>query len=98
MIGQKEAGYLIWSQGQGRVFLNFSPDGIDAGYSIDFPAATGELKGKGVTWYPSEPNPPPPSGCRCPSTHQRGRSVAVCSVSDGASTSDPVSECNASNR
>ena len=60
MIGHKEGGYLIWSQAQGRLFLNFSPDGVDAGYSIEFSLVSGELKGKGVTWYASEPNPPPP--------------------------------------
>lgn len=60
MIGHEEGGYVIWSEAQGRLFLNFSPDGVDAGYSIEFPVVAGELRGKGVTWYASQPNPAPP--------------------------------------
>lgn len=60
MIGHAKGGYLVWSERQGRVFLNLSPDGVDAGYAIDLAAATGELSGRGVTWYASEPNPPAP--------------------------------------
>lgn len=60
MIGHETGGYLIWSGAQGRVSLNFSPDGVDAGYAIDFLQATGEPRGTGVTWYASESNQTPP--------------------------------------
>jgi hypothetical protein len=62
MIGFKNGGYLIWSGTADGLSLNFSPDGVDAGYSMSLSAAAaaGELRGKGTTWYASEPNETPP--------------------------------------
>lgn len=57
MIGGQRGGYVIWSRARDRVFVNFTPDGVDAFYTVDFHAVADGMAGTGISVYDSEPRP-----------------------------------------
>ena len=60
LIGHSPAGTVIWSHSRPHsISVNFTPDGIDAFYIVNFQAAPGRMTGTGASDYASEPRPAP---------------------------------------